>query len=98
MSVIVENRFVRVLDGGNCWILEDQTKLHLPSLGRHMIDLYGENLFVDLVQTDEGTKAAARWYFPKSYPLKGRYGILTKARSLSQSYERKLRELGGLAY
>jgi len=93
-ETVFENRFVRLIDTGQFWCLEDKTKLHLPSLGRHMIDLYGEALFVDRVETDEGKTAVARWYFPKSYPLRGRYGVLTKARSLAQSYERRLKDAG----
>jgi len=93
-QTLLENRFVRVYDGGAYWVLEDKTKLRFPSTGRRLIDLYGSTLFVDLVVTDEGKTAVCRWFFPKSYPLKGKYGVLTKARSLAQSYERRLKEAG----
>jgi hypothetical protein len=91
MDVLFESEYVRVVDLGGYYCLEDKVKMQFPPLGRRIIDTFGfeEPVIVDLVSVDDNV-AAARWYFPKTYP---KNLILSKAKSLSESYEKRLRGL-----
>jgi hypothetical protein len=87
MDVLFESEYVRVVDLGGYYCLEDKVKKDYPPLGRRTIDTL--DLIIDLVSVDDKI-AVARWYFPKTYP---KSLILSKAKSLSESYEKRLRGL-----
>jgi len=90
MEVLYETEYVRLVDAGNYYVLEDKTKLGLPKLGKHMFDAGDEYVFADVVETSDGNVGVCRWYIPKDMRSPGDKAdwVMQKAVSLSRKYEK----------
>jgi hypothetical protein len=90
MGVMFESEYVRLVDFGNYYVLEDKTRLGLPKLGRKAFDAEGEYIFADVVETPDGNVGVERWYIPKDLrnPTDKKDWVLQKAKALSYNYEK----------
>ena len=86
MEILYESAFVRVLDVGTHYILEDFTLMKYRDIGKRTIDIGdGEVIVAECVETDEGKIAVKRWHLPKSLP---RSLIIDRAKNITRRYNR----------
>jgi hypothetical protein len=92
MEILYDDEYVRLVDAGNFYILEDKVKMACASAGREMLDEGGELIFLDTVITPEGNIGVSKYFVQKSgnpaIDEQGKQIFLQKAHSLSQKYRR----------
>jgi hypothetical protein len=93
VEILYESEYVKVVDFGNLYVLEDKVRLAFPRLGRQAFDTGGEYVFADVVETPDGHVGVCRWYIPKDLrnPEDKKNWVLQKAVTLSMRYERGMK-------